>query len=512
MAVSRMVVLGVSVAFAGLLVSGGLATQPRSPAGAAAAAASPDPNFCNQNYKLQLAPTMPRKFHLTPGAGGQPLANCIAWQEFVYSNWRAQKGSVGVPDPSASPAAFGAPVTSAANAETTVWESYHDKDELFPAVAKRRLNLAALKRPGRPLFAAINKFEGAAVDVHGTTQATGGWLTSRTGELTFYDVRIGNGEYAYIAANGLTTRAGQARCVTQKAGLQLPQGDGGTGTSLDTTCGGLRATYGENFGAVEYKAAWLPLRDPSLYPRYLITVADVLYPGAKVPQRNVVLGLVGLHIIHKMPGAQQFVWATFEHADNDPDVTQAGGGKPYTYFDPRSTAAPNVLPTPACTAPNVPAGCVPYNRPVQVVREHLLTQQTIDANASFQALIVANPSVFRNYELVDVQWPSKTVQVPPGARVPLADGSAVPPNSLPSPGPTAELVANTTLETYIQDHSCLFCHTFASISTPSPVPSAGSHLAGAVRRIVIAPLPQASPSAPPPPASDYSFIFGDAKR
>jgi hypothetical protein len=171
-----------------------------------------------------------------------------------------------------------------------------------------------------------------------------------------------------------------------------------------------------------------------------------------------------------------------------------------------------VLPTPACTAPNVPAGCVPYNRPVQVVREHLFTQQTIDANASFQALIAANPSVFRNYELVDVQWPSKTVQVPPGARVPLADGSAVPPNSLPSPGPTSELVANTTLETYIQDHSCLFCHTFASISTPSPVPSAGSRLASAVRRIVIAPLPQASPSAPPPPASDYSFIFGDAKR
>ena len=345
MAVSRMLVLGVSVAFAGLLVSGGLATQPRSPAGAAAPGATPDPNFCNQNYKLQLAPTMPRKFHLIPGAGGQPLANCIAWQEFVYSNWRAQKGSVGVPDPSASPAGFGAPVTSAANAETTVWESYHDKDELFPAVAKRRLNLAALKRPGRPLFAAINKFEGAAVDVHGTTQATGGWLTSRTGELTFYDVRIGNGEYAYIAANGLTTRAGQARCVTQKAGLQLPLGDGGTGSSLDTTCGGLRATYGENFGAVEYKAAWLPLRDPSLYPRYLITVADVLYPGAKVPQRNVVLGWSGCTSSTRCPARS----SSCGPRSSTPTTTPTSAGSRAANPTPTSTrAAP---PRPTCCPP-----------------------------------------------------------------------------------------------------------------------------------------------------------------
>jgi hypothetical protein len=509
MIVSRMKVLGISLAFAGVLISGGLAAQPRSPAGAAAAAATPDPSFCNLNYKLVLAPTMPRTFHLTPGAGGQALANCIAWQEFIYSNWRAQKGSVGVPDASAPPAAFGDPVAVPANAETTVWESYHDKDELFPALSKRRRNLLALKRPGHQLFAAINKFEGASVDVHGTTQATGGWLTSRTGELTFYDVRVGNGEFAYIVGNGLGTRTGQGLCVRQRAGLQLPQGDGGTGKSLDTTCAGVPATYGENFGAVEYKAAWLPLRDPRLYPRYLITVADVLYPGTSVPKRNVVLGLVGLHIIHKMPGAQQFVWATFEHADNDPDTTQTGSGKPYTYFDPRSTAAPNVLPTPACTSPNVPAGCVPYTRPVQVVRESSFTQQTIDANASFQALIAANPSVFHNYELVDVQWPSKTVRVAPGARVPLPDGSAVPPNSVPSPGPNSELVANTTMETYIQDHSCLFCHMFGAIATPAP--SAGAH-AALVRTIVIAPLPKASPSAPPPPGSDYSFIFGDATR
>ena len=59
--------------------------------------------------------------------------------------------------------------------------------------------------------------------------------------------------------------------------------------------------------------------DGSLNRRYKAAVAVLHEPDGST--REATVGLIGLHIIHKMPNGAQLVWATFEQADNDPAVS-----------------------------------------------------------------------------------------------------------------------------------------------------------------------------------------------
>jgi hypothetical protein len=69
-----------------------------------------------------------------------------------------------------------------------------------------------------------------------------------------------------------------------------------------------------------------------------------LWPSLTDPNGNTTqatVGLVGLHIIHKYPGAAQFVWATFEQIDNSPDDNNGG-----TATWPALPPNPNQKPSP----------------------------------------------------------------------------------------------------------------------------------------------------------------------
>jgi hypothetical protein len=459
--------------------------------------------------KLALTATMPGDF-IPGGAIDQQFdADCMAWQEFFYLNWRAKQNAVGVPDPSASPSQFGSPVSSPGGAYPTVWESYHSADELFPSTALRLRN-APPSRPGVKVLAATTKFLNAEVHFHGIQQASGGWLTDRYGNLTFYEVRVDNDEYQYIKENGLGSPFAQAACANGPAGFSLPHGAGDAQTApgrpkIDRDCKGnpKRPGYGMNFGAIEVKAAWVELPDPRTWPNYKISVADVYPPRAPV-RHNVVVGLVGLHIIHKMPSTQQFMWATFEHVDNDPT---AGASAPpagtYTYYRTNCNPAtdhykcvPNTSPRPC---PKVGPCQDPYNAPIQVVRTTPINPFSESITTTAWSLMdKANDpaSVYKHYRLVDMFWPSlPSVNVPvPQATVPLTAANMAPRN---------RSVANTTLETYVQNSVCLDCHAYANVATPL---LRGAKLAP--RIIEIGPSSRKGAAAKSKLASDYSFIFG----
>jgi len=111
----------------------------------------------------------------------------------------------------------------------------------------------------------------------------------------------------------------------------------------------------------------------------------------------------------------------------------------------------------------------------------------------------ASSSVYKHYRLVDMFWPaSQTVSVPaPRATVPLTAANMAPRN---------RPVANTTLETYVQNSVCLDCHSFANVATTSSLLRGGKR---APRIIEIAPMPATRAAAAGSNlASDYSFIFG----
>jgi len=433
--------------------------------------------------------------------GDQDDFNCFAWQEFIALNWKASGSQPGQPDTTAPASAFGAP-SSAGTPPPAVWETYALDSDVFrpggappqsfvPRAPPATTGAAATDRFARSARVSGYKYLAAphvlrsvakvsprvsssAAELSELFQAfTHAWLTAQNGQLTYYEVRLNQDEYTYIVQNKL-----------YDANCQQAAGQSGTGIHLpDGSAGGV--------GAIEVKAAWLPLTDPSLYAKYLTAPAVVIDPATSQP-RQVIVGLVGLHIIRKTKNAQQFAWATFEHVANAPDSGATGGG-PFTYYntscnpttDPYQCAV-NTQP-PACTA----ASCA-YSAPMQVVRHNPLPKNVAALNQYAAAQIrAANPtSVFQYYQLVNVMWPMRNTPITGAPIAPLTDGNSQPPASLGG-------LANVTLETYFQSSSslspnkavsqpaCLACHTVASIS---------SRATGATT----------------PYASDYSFLFGEA--
>lgn len=424
----------------------------------------------------------------------QPTFNCFAWQEFIGLNWPAAAGQRGVPDPNATPADFGTP-----NATwQTVWETYKDPAEIFLAGGKQPQPWnsappppncvtttagaqAMLVKPGVRVLSALSAFGNFILD--NTQQASGQWLADQKGNLIYYEIKVNKDEFDSIYNNGFYNAD-----IQNKTAM----------TGVNPTPGGDHQVK-LPAGAIELKAAWRILTDPSHTSRYLTTQAVLKDPTGHCAQATI--GLVGLHIIHKTPSQPQFVWATFEHVDNVPPAAPATFNNPGCTCQTAVTTACGGSKTPFqnCTSgqtqgqpcsTNVPPPSYPPSAscpdfPVQVTRSRPISDNSSDPvvatnKAAHALLIAANPkTVFQHYELVDVLWSTSPQDnytngvKQPGPTIPLSMSGATPdPNALP--------VANTTMETYVQGKTCLSCHVFAAIP-------AGNY------------------------ASDFSFIFGHAK-
>ncbi|TNJ48068.1 hypothetical protein [Phaeobacter sp. B1627] len=454
----------------------------------------------------------------TPFLSTQPDVNCYSWQMFISLNWPADPDWPGVPakagepDRSAAMADFGKPGGSGQPmAGATVWESFMPAPGIFkPGAATPdawgtrpplppSCKSTGLRAAGSYPKVLTASSKAAVHPRHGfnlTTgtqasqsdeimEAVGGWLTDQSGKLVFFERLVGKAEYDYIAGSGLYDAATQMSVATNADGT-TPQG-----LSLPAGARILRPPSTpqpqEELGAFELKAAWRVLTGMTAqYPRYLTASTWLLRPDTGVCTQEVV-GLVGLHIIHKTSTFPDFVWATFEQVDN---VQEKTGETPppggYSFFDPSSSETPN-QPRIKCSS----SGCTdlfPRDQPVQVTREVPTVQAMDSLNSAVQSLIKSQSggaSVFQYYKLVNVLWdgaPTPPMNEPgANAKVPLHYGSFESQGNQP--------VANTTMETYAQkvgggsnadDASCNICHRGATIAGSSTL------------------------------ASDFSFLFGTA--
>jgi hypothetical protein len=448
--------------------------------------ANQGPSFSNCLAPPTVSSTVPKDMALTRQAD----ANCFAWQEFLALNWVASSKMRGAPDTTVPASAFGNPN----DRRPVVWETYKESDEVFlpngkkPAPWNSWPTGSSLKVLGGMLSEVDPE---PTLDLSDIGQASFGhpWLTAQNKYLTLYERRLNQDEFNYIVTNQLYIASKQTTLV-QSSGLNLPDGTAAT------------AQYGP-LGAIETKAAWIQLDDPKDWPRYKTAKAVVSYPQSK-PQ-TVVVGLVGLHIIHKTALGQQFIWATFEHVDNCPDRDQVANNKlapSYTYYNPncdpqtdRYKCVANANPKTAGSPPN------PYNAPIQVVRQTPIPSRANDNvtglnQAVWNVIRTANPkSVFLNYQLVNTLWSNQSTHISAGARTPLFAGQL-------SPGPSQEPVANTTLETYVQNLTCLACHASAPVASSKP----------AATTRIFDPAKAGTPAtATNPYASDYSFLFNNAQ-
>lgn len=406
--------------------------------------------------------------------------NCFAWSQFFALNWAAAPDRRGEPDMAKTAADFGV----LRPGEWTVWETYKDPNALFrpgdgppapwnapdplPAACDALAPAAELHAAGGPkLYMTAKVFEPHRLDA-GVTEAGQGkdaYLIGQNGRLVHFDVRVNRDFFDYVVDGALYDPRRQWGAVQPDgAGIILPAGSPRTGVT----------------GAMELKSSWLEIDDPKNWPTHRTIASLVVAPGKGC--RVGYFALVGLHIAHKTETASNWAWATFEHRANAPDrfAMREGTAKgPFTFADASCVRED-------CPWNEKPDG--PEGPKSQVVRMVPIADtpgfgdNVASLNARARALIeaAAPDSVWKHYELVNVQWPESPVPIEKRDGLP---GMVTP---LPHGGATPLVMSNATLETYAQDKGCLDCHRNAPISA------------------------DATPEGAPGYASDYSFMFSRA--
>lgn len=226
-------------------------------------------------------------------------------------------------------------------------------------------------------------------------------------------------------------------------------------------------------GSINVKSAWVEtdgLAGKETFYRRLAWVKDS--DSGQCDKREV--ALVGLHIVQKTAHRPQWIWSSFEHVSNVPEISGASTG-PYTFNDGAGRRLPVENPIPFPPPKTPPA---PFN----VTRYYDLAPQTKTTNAAWRTLLKQSGSVWANYQLVVTQFPAT-----PDA--PEKDGMAI--NTYPGLANNTA-VANTAMETFFQSGAltgCMACHNLARRDTdfvwslqthafPRLDPAAPSRLAG----------------------------------
>lgn len=386
------------------------------------------------------------------GILNQQCANSFAWQYFINMTWPEKNGA---PDPSKTIKDWGTP----GDLGYMVFDTYMSAEDVFKNTAPgswgSRLKDAST---GLKMVNNIHKFNDEEV-ITEVVQATGAtsWLTDQEGNLIWYEELMNQVEFEYIKNNKFYDPQAQYDSCVSGSGIWLPN------------------------GSMELKASWRVIPEDqfeTLKHRYKIIEAmipDSVYVQGDttvIVSTNMVqrkLGLIGLHIIHKTPSTPQFIWATFEHVDLAPETSTCVSGEvDWLLYNPnKCNETPNISPDPKTQS---------ITEPSQITKNPvaLPQQDAINLNNFAHAQIKAqNPtSVFQYYRLVGAQWPSGAV----------ADEDNNPYTPLVDGGKTPIVMTNVSMESYIQNFSCLSCHVDAGVSKKLPngkeFPSSYSFLFG----------------------------------
>ena len=372
-----------------------------------------------------------------------PELDNFAWRAFIALNWPSLTDPAhrGVPDRSKAPGDPG----------PRVWETLKARYELFQVGSDGRpispqtwatydaanpcgahLNGRAKTLASFEPFMDFNQFFSPGLAANP--------LVAQNRTYTRYETRLNELQYSALAQNGWSQ--GQ-NLPDQEHPLRLPA------------------------GSIAVKAAWRLLTaadTPAVRARYyvaentnVVDVAKTVAAGRVVCSKSDV-ALVGLHIVIRTPHRPQGVWITFEHVDNvppsgvgearEPDAKDAG--VPYSYFNASKAklslwpkfGSPGTFPVSIDYPPKIDP------EPMQVVRRHPIHPSTMTMNRAYWALPGIEGTVWEHYMLVAVQWPIRAHPVDP-----QNDGRFF-------PEARKENLANTTIETYLQDppSSCMSCH------------------------------------------------------
>jgi hypothetical protein len=332
-------------------------------------------------------------------------------------------------------------------------------------IMRAQIKAIQAKTPAKPMFVQRFIINGRPIFIFPSGdlvppeegQATGDVLESQQNSLVYYFSMVndvyayfltGNKDHAFTATQFPTTPADLANITTFASahGVTFPD---------------------PNALAIEIKTAWVETTGLPNASSYITMSANVpVYnksnPNQWVPTgatKSVTLAMVSMHVVGSTKGHPEMIWASFEHFGNTPSAA-------YTYTSttgpktvPQNTSGTWLFSASGSAGPfNVshmnmsgndivsipPATISPSNTlrtmPFGIAGSNAFSNtQIISSNHSVLSQLTAG-DIRANYFMLGATWT-------PGG-VPPTGGNGVGTNVL----------ANTTLETYIQGTNCFLCH------------------------------------------------------
>jgi hypothetical protein len=242
-------------------------------------------------------------------------------------------------------------------------------------------------------------------------------------------------------------------------------------------------------GCIELKSSWRIVEagedaskfytTTALVPKLALKDGKIILDNAHPVDKNV--ALVGLHVVGRVKGHPEFVWATFEHMDNAPDLpTGATGDTKVTTDDwtfcPKDTLKRFCNLNPVSSSTN-PLRLIDGDRLIlapttPVYREFPFggddPRAIVSLTTSVHEQLPDSLGVWRNYELIGATWLDK----PTGTDRPDPFKEGVPFTREQEAGAT--FLSNTTMETYTQiAFNCFDCHDTRAVDPPQ-IPTGGA--------------------------------------
>jgi hypothetical protein len=332
-----------------------------------------------------------------------------------------------------------------------VFETYMDTDGMFPA-------------SGSPNAWGDEPWPLTLTEI--TQAGSGNDIIAQNKSEVYYDMSVDQTMYNYINTNMLYNPT----CF-----------NAGTMSTIHMPPTSSSDTADES---IELKTAWLPMTSCNPKQYHCIT--------ALINGQKTTVGLIGIHIVHKLPDHQEWIWSSFEHVDNAPDCAQItnppSGYSSWNFFKTGFVSTGSACSACAsddgsgcdastqCNAfvsetqvPNIcrvtPLATVTCNSSDSNLNDD--PNNTACLNASVQS-ILGSSSVWNNYQLVGTIW------FKPGMSAPATTTDPFPPyipgtttqqqivGNQPS-GTSAQMLSNSVMETYTQQQNgnCFGCHTTA---------------------------------------------------
>jgi hypothetical protein len=371
---------------------------------------------------------VPADVCIPEGFGGNPIQffDDYSWRGFVALVWPVANGQRGQPENSKTVSDPGPRVFETLK---SVWEIFHNDGSrpapwnTYDSPQFNACNFAAAF--GDFVLGSFSKFSDLGQAGVGSLV---GPLVAQNTTYTRYATGFNEIEFNQILNENLFLR-------------RKPGDPGGAGIPM---------TSPFKDGALDVKSAWILMTDVPHQERYYTRTAFVLDPQTGKCSQMLV-GLVGLHIVQKTPTRPQWIWSTFEQVDNVPPAEPGASGK-FNYNDGKGVKMPDgnlypidplILPTPA-----------PFN----VDRKVPINSSTLNTNMAYRNLLRGANSVWQFYQLVMTQWPTHASQ---------PDLPGTPNNTFPGNNPTSAF-ANVTMETFDQGKittGCMNCHNFTRTQT-----------------------------------------------